>query len=126
MTQCFSFQQPLVLLKVQRVTAGSIASGTGLEFNLTDIRSQSQIVAIISADSLLEIISSNRSDDANQSTDDLVFYATSLGERYSLNSSQNTAQVQFIFQRKIQIQIKLMNQLNLLQTYFHVTYALYQ
>ena len=98
MTDCFLFQQPLMLLKVQRVTAGSIASGAGLEFNLTDIRSQTQIVAAISADSLLEIISSNRFDDGNQSTDDLVFYATSLGERYSLNSSQNTTQVQFIFQ----------------------------
>ena len=86
--------------QVQRVTEEQLNNGSGIEFNLTNIRSNSQIVVEIPFQTVESIRQSRRNKqttDANNTAADLpVFYCTLIGQQFAFNASLNTSQVKNI------------------------------
>jgi len=73
------------------VTEEAFINGNDLEFDLTNIRSNSRVVAEIPFESLQRARQSNRS---KRSPDELPeFYCTLVGEQFTFNASEKTSQV---------------------------------
>ena len=89
--------------QVQRVTEEQINNGSGIEFNLTNIRSNSQIVAEVPFQAVEAIRQSRRSkrttNASNTANDFAVLYCTLIGQQFTFNASLNTFQVINVFNK---------------------------
>ena len=93
------------------MSASSIKNDDGgTIFTLTDVRSGSRVVVDAIPADVFETETTTSNDTDQPSNRNIVFFATLLGERFSLNPRQTTSQVQNKKQQKQKLKKKQTSQ----------------